>query len=299
MNRISSFLQKIEVFRWTPHLDESLQIIDEQKQCVNDEVLVQLVRMRLIVEKNRDRRASLNDTSEAAGLADDEVALFSDVKTEIFKSSPKDGTHSTASLLYNTFHPKLTHKSVVLLHLYSNELEIAVSSLSFTPSDVKASRQYHLLQALTSINSWFKILFMIPPAGYVSFTFAIFSQISRCLLALYRLAILDVPNWDKNHVQQTANPLSILNRLLNILEQVPAVVGIDNSNYSNGDVFSRSAQILRSLRSDWEVKLGSNDMISVEPCPHDDNGIDMPDAPFFGDDSLYNGWFMELMSSTF
>ncbi|KAB8261634.1 hypothetical protein BDV32DRAFT_148280 [Aspergillus pseudonomiae] len=272
---ISSFFQRIETFRWTTHLDESLQILDEQKQCVNDEILVQLVRMRLIVEKNRTRQVSLHDASEGTGLADDEAALFSNVKAEIFKSSPND---------------------VILLHLYSNELEIAASSLSLTPCDVNASRQDHLFHALTSINSWFNILLMIPPAGYVSFSFAIFSQVSRCLLALYRLATLDAPNWDKNLVQQTANPLSILNRLVNALEQVPAVVGIDNSNYPNGDLFSRSAQILRSLRPEWESKLGSDDMVPVEPSTHDLNGIQMPDASFFGDDSLYDSWFMELMS---
>ncbi|GAB1210516.1 hypothetical protein APSETT445_009310 [Aspergillus pseudonomiae] len=165
---------------------------------------------------------SLHDASEGTGLADDEAALFSNVKAEIFKSSLND--------------------------------------------------------------------------GYVSFSFAIFSQVSRCLLALYRLATLDAPNWDKNLVQQTANPLSILNRLVNALEQVPAVVGIDNSNYPNGDLFSRSAQILRSLRPEWESKLGSDDMVPVEPSTHDLNGIQMPDASFFGDDSLYDSWFMELMS---
>ncbi|KAB8222898.1 hypothetical protein BDV33DRAFT_201036 [Aspergillus novoparasiticus] len=275
---ISSFLQQIETFRWTPHLEESLRILDEQKQCANDEILVQLVRMRLIVEKNRARWTWLNDTSGAVGLAEDAAALLSDVKKEIFKSSAKD---------------------VVLLHLYSNELEITVSFLSFTPSDVKASRQDHLFQALTSISSWFNIFLMIPPAEYVSFTFAILSQISRCLVTLYRLATLDAPNWDKHRAQQTANPLSILDRLVNVLEQVPAVVGIDNSSYPNGDLFSRSAEILRSVRPGWEAKLGSDNMVSVEPSPHDINGIHMPDSSFFGDDSLFDSWFMELMSSTF
>lgn len=299
LNRISSFLQKIETIRWTPHLDESLQIVGEQKECLNDDILVQLVRMRLIVEKNRTRRASLNDTSDAVGPAEDEGALFLDVKVEILESSPRDGTHPIIAFFITIFHPKLTHYSVLLLHLYSNELEIAVSSLSFTPSDVKASRQHHLFQALTSINSWFDILFMIPPAGYISFPFAIFSQVSRCLLSLYRLAILDAPNWNKNHVQQIANPLSILNRLVDTLEQVPAVVGIDNSNYPNGDFFTRSAQMLRSFRPEWEAKLSSDDMVSIEPYPHDVNGIHMPDTSFFGDDSMYDDWFMELMSSTY
>jgi hypothetical protein len=186
-----------------------------------------------------------------------------------------------------------------LLHLYSDELEITIFSLSLTPTDLKRPRLDHLFHALTSINSWFETLLMIPPSGYVSFTFPIFSQISRCLLVLYRLATLDAPNWDKTCVQQTTNPLSILNRLLNKLEQVPTAIGIDNSNYPNGDIFSRSAQILRSLRPEWEAKLGFYNMAPVEPSPYDFNGVNLPDASFFGDDSLYDGWLMELMSSTF
>ena len=77
-------------------MEESLRILDEQKQCANDEILVQLVRMRLIVEKNRARWTWLNDTSGAVGLAEDAAVLLSDVKKEIFKSSAKDGTHFTS-----------------------------------------------------------------------------------------------------------------------------------------------------------------------------------------------------------
>lgn len=125
------------------------------------------------------------------------------------------------------------------------------------------------------------------------------SQVSRCLLALYRLAILDTPNWDKNHVQQTANPLSVLNQPVDALKQVPTVVGIDNSNYPNGDFFSRSAQMLRSFCPEWEAKLGSDDMVCVEPYPHDVNGIHMPGTSLSREDSMYDGWFMELRSSAF
>jgi hypothetical protein len=49
--RISSFLQKMDPLRWTPHMDECLQFIDEAKDCHNDAILVQLVRLQLIVEK--------------------------------------------------------------------------------------------------------------------------------------------------------------------------------------------------------------------------------------------------------
>lgn len=300
VGRVSSFLQKIETLRWTPHLEESLQILESQKECLNDETLVNLVRMRRVVEKYRTRRASSSDLSDTTGLAEDEAALFSEVKEDIFKSSPKDGTCLTHTSHLSSI-PSVNFCLVVLLHLYSDELEIAVSSLSFTPNDLKTSRQDHLFQVLTSINSWFNILFMIPPAGYLSFPFAIFSQFSRCLLSLYRLTCLESPHWDKSHVQKTGNPISIINRLINTLEQVPVIAGIDNTNYPNGDLFSRSAQILRSVRPEWEAKLGSENLIPFDSAPNevDVDGFNMPETSLFGDDILYNGWFMELMSSTF
>jgi hypothetical protein len=49
--RISSFLQKIDALQWTPHMDECLQVLEEAKECLNDRILVQQVRLQLIAEK--------------------------------------------------------------------------------------------------------------------------------------------------------------------------------------------------------------------------------------------------------
>lgn len=139
---------------------------------------------------------------------------------------------------------------------------------------------------------------MIPPAEYVGFTFAIFAQISRCLLILYRIATLGSPAWYEDHLLKTTNPLTLLNRIINSLEQVPIIAELDNREDPDGDVFSRSAKLLRSFQPEWEAKLGSNHMIS-------DNISSMQNVDWmdfsggFGDDIMYNGWFMELMSSTF
>ena len=48
---ISSFLQKIDALRWTPHLDECLEVLSERKESSLDDILVQQVRMQTIVEK--------------------------------------------------------------------------------------------------------------------------------------------------------------------------------------------------------------------------------------------------------
>jgi len=48
---VSSFLQKIDALRWTPHLDECLEVLNEKHESPIDDILVQQVRMQLIVEK--------------------------------------------------------------------------------------------------------------------------------------------------------------------------------------------------------------------------------------------------------
>ena len=50
--------------RWTPHLEESLCVLEESHECLNDEILVQQVRLQLIAEKvaigNWDDKAPLS-----------------------------------------------------------------------------------------------------------------------------------------------------------------------------------------------------------------------------------------------
>jgi hypothetical protein len=48
---ISSYLQKIDSLRWTPHMEGCLQTLAKKQECPTDEVLVQPVRLQLIVEK--------------------------------------------------------------------------------------------------------------------------------------------------------------------------------------------------------------------------------------------------------
>ncbi|KAK9243068.1 hypothetical protein V1506DRAFT_494407 [Lipomyces tetrasporus] len=274
---ISSFLQKIDALHWTPYLDECLQMLDETKECLNDESLVQQVRLQLIAEK------AARSTSYDAGPE----------KTENIPDFHSQLENAKACLL--TASPK---NAVVLLHLYSIELEVALSATFLSSDQITAQQRKSLRKGFESIMSWFDVVFAIPPNGYVGFPFSIFSQLVRCLITLYRLVTLDDPTWDKNQARETAKPLSILNLLISNLEQVPVVAGLDNRDSAEGDVFSRSAQIFRSLRSEWEAKLGLDDMMSsMIPPSQNASDIAFPDA--LGEEILDNDWFMDLLSSTF
>lgn len=49
--RISSYLQRIDALRWTPYLDECLQMLAEKQEYPADTFLVHQVKLQLIVEK--------------------------------------------------------------------------------------------------------------------------------------------------------------------------------------------------------------------------------------------------------
>lgn len=49
--RVASYFQRLESLRWTPYLEECLQVLTETMEYSSDALLVQLVRSQLIVER--------------------------------------------------------------------------------------------------------------------------------------------------------------------------------------------------------------------------------------------------------
>ncbi|KAL9094342.1 MAG: hypothetical protein Q9165_003483 [Trypethelium subeluteriae] len=62
---ISSFLQKIDALRWTPHMDECLRVLDTKKESPNDKILVQLLQLQMIAQRMTE---SVEYTSEPSSL---------------------------------------------------------------------------------------------------------------------------------------------------------------------------------------------------------------------------------------
>ena len=48
---MSTYFQRIDALRWTPYLDECVTVLEEEKECPTDTLLVHLVKLQLIVEK--------------------------------------------------------------------------------------------------------------------------------------------------------------------------------------------------------------------------------------------------------
>ena len=180
----------------------------------------------------------------------------------------------------------------VILHLYSAELETTLSPTLLHTNQLTLQQRKSLNAGLISVKSWFDVFFTITPAAYIGLPFSIFSQLVRCLIALCRLTSLDDLSCDEHGVWKTADPLLILDRVIDNLEQVPILAGLDNSDSPEKDPFSRAAQMFRSLRPVWEAKINPDELSTI-PIPQNINETFPPDAltvEFFDDD-----WLMDLL----
>lgn len=183
---------------------------------------------------------------------------------------------------------------VILLHLYSTELDVALSPSIFHGAQLALHQRKSLYAGLESIKSWFDIFFTITPAAYIGFPFSIFSQLVRSLTTLYRLTTLSDPTWDDNGVWETADLLLILDRVINNMEQVAVLAGLDNRKAPERDIFSRAAQMFRSLRPGWEANLGPHNRLpSTVPTAQNVSDVSLLDA--LGVEFFDNDWLMELL----
>jgi hypothetical protein len=179
----------------------------------------------------------------------------------------------------------------ILLHLYSAEIDTALPPRFLHTNQLTFQQRKSLHAGLESIKSWFDIFLAISPAAYIGFPFSIFSQLVRCITTLCRLTTLDDPSWDQNGVCKTADPFLTLERVINNLDQGAIIAGLGNSESIEKDIFSRAAQMFRSLRPGWEAKrdLGDPSTIPIQQNANDAFAPDALASEFFDD------WLTDLL----
>jgi hypothetical protein len=181
----------------------------------------------------------------------------------------------------------------VLFHLYSAELEVSLP-LTFLHGTTFQPRE-SVDAGLRAIKSWFDTFFMIPVATYAGFPFSILSQLVRCLVTLSRLISQDDSGWIENSVWTTTDALSTMNRVIDNFEQVAELAGLDNSGFPEGDLFSRSAQMLRTIRPGMETHLVQDDLLTIPPPQSVNEMFSSDDFSVMGFD---DEWLMDLLRSS-
>jgi hypothetical protein len=276
-------------------MNECLHVLDEGKQCPNDEILVQLVRLQLIAEKTNlstvydEALESIEHGSESPSLYPETFrSQLQDIKTDLPDQPQIDGKLLSSSC---SMVPAYIVAETVILQLHSTELECALPLKLLYINHPLFKQRKSLNAGLQSIKSWFDVFLSITPAAYFGLPFSIFLQLVRCIATLYLLKTLDGPCWDEG-ILDTVEPLLILDRVINNLEQVPILAGLDNRDSLDADVFSRTAQTFRSLRPGWEARMGPGDLSTSSISE-----IFPPNA--FEFEFLDNDWLIDVLPTNY
>ncbi|KAL2864261.1 Zn(II)2Cys6 transcription factor domain-containing protein [Aspergillus lucknowensis] len=240
---ISTSMQITDALRWTPFMDECLETLEEQQECLNDEILAQQVRLQLVTQE-------LNSGPLAATL---------------------NSTHALPAFYLRSMHAQLqsgqprlapdsqSYRILLLHHHYTALILNEATTLTKNPLDSRSlnfQQLEHLHACLEATKAWFDLFLTIPPAEYIGFPFSIFAQLEHNLLILYQMSTLEDPSWDTSTVRQKIDVLSTLDTVIQNMSQAAALAALDDE--PNSDIISQLAKMYRPVRISWATNLGAD-----------------------------------------
>jgi len=249
-------------------MDECLDVLADADEYPTDDILIQLVRMQLVADKavqvsTHDEEVGANGPIRTPPALY-RVALQAQLQ-EVEKSLPRDFRHEVIPLHFH------------IAALAVNELGSLKSSPASSHLDIQDVESNYA--SLRSLKSWFDLFFAIPPSRYTGFPFSIYSQILRCIMALYRLSTLDDPAWDKRVARNTAD--------------IPLIIQQLAANLRASDVYPRYAEAFDVKRAVWENKVAAMTANPAEPVVRD---TDM-DLPNLNMDIPSDWWGSEIFTA--
>ncbi|KAJ5185208.1 Cytochrome P450 [Penicillium cf. griseofulvum] len=273
-------MSRIDAMRWTPHMEESLSILAEAKDCPQDELLIVQVKIHLVLDQvyqlRRDGEASVS------------LAFYLDA----FKKQ--------LDTVKSQIPPHLQQHRVVLMYLYN--AEIIINELSMGAPAIANSLDLHRLDSLyTSLQAskgWLDVWLELEGEEYLQLSCVIFFQFTRAIVTLYKLTVLEDPLWSKNMVRDTANILEYLNRNEAVIRKCPDYITFDESKEMN--LLEKGLGIIQGMRMNWEPKLTEMWYPNIPANNGIDSGMIQSDAilpdimPLGGIDE---SWMMDFLGS--
>lgn len=232
-------LRKGSPLRWTAYSAECLRIIETEKEYETDELLIQLVKLRLICGRVRDFPWS----SVVADTTTKAPAMF-------YLKSLEAELQDFKSNIPNS----LSNNKALLIALHSTELTIYEVGLSQSHDNFnkQENRRIECLWAcFNAVKSLFDVFLDISPAGYVGFSSMIYSNILQGLLVMQRLSTFEHAEWDRALVREHLNVSAILEESEKRFALVKEAAGLDDGGATNVDSFTDMASRVRFVKMLW------------------------------------------------
>lgn len=245
---------RIDALRWNPHMEESLTVLMEAKECVEDELLVSLVKIQLVMDKVYHLRRDGDNKTPSLFYTKAFQSQLQSVKEQIPQHLRQDSESTYIDRVADSF-ILIQSTEAILLYLANAEIvihEVAIQTPSL-PNAPELHRLESLCTSLQASKSWLDIWLSITPEQYMGIPFTMYFQFSRALVSLYKLSTLDDPAWDRNMVRNTANVLEILDRVQYMMKRCADHLAVPSELEWN--IFEKAVKMVQSIKQSWEPKL--------------------------------------------
>ncbi|KAI1215166.1 uncharacterized protein F4807DRAFT_23873 [Annulohypoxylon truncatum] len=257
---ISNFL-RTQTMRWTPHMEDSLQKLATSPETIHDELLVAMVRTYRIQE----------DVAQITWRAADHSGNSATLKNPPFIYVKALRTNLEA--VKRELPAVLRDNKVFLSHYYAAEIAIAdmclwnvnpwLTAHPPRPAPVtgssggidmgKLDAYYSSLQASkASLENFLSFA----PGEYMCLSMPLTLHFGRATQTVYRLMVVDDPEWDRAIVKNSIDLMSVMDRAATRFLQVPQICGIDTADDpDNLDYYTKAANALRATIPSWTATL--------------------------------------------
>ncbi|CAG8043814.1 unnamed protein product [Penicillium olsonii] len=271
-------LSRIDAMRWTPHMEESLSVLTEAKECLEDEILVAMVKIYLVL----DRMYHVRRDGETINPPSFYLKTF-----QMQLDAVKQEIPGNVQL----------HRAIQL-YFYSAEFTINELALdpSVTPHLPDLERIERLYASLLATQSWLDVWLDLKAVEYMQVSSVVFFQWARAILNLYRLTTLEDPAWSKSFVQETANILDFLNSAIAAVKEYPEYLHSEEGRDIN--LLEKGLKMMEALKSNWEPKLFDLWGMSMPANEIDENLIQPNALPPGYLHPIDEAWMMEFLGAT-
>ncbi|KAL8974781.1 MAG: hypothetical protein Q9197_000989 [Variospora fuerteventurae] len=221
----------------------------EQKEFASDELLVPLLRSRLLVEK--------------IGGVPWSGVTEGDHLTKPLAMSYLKSLQAQLRALKSCKLSEPTDQKTLLLQLHITDL--AIHEIGFSQGqDLFTGQSNHrfecLCACLQAIKDWVDVFLSIPPAQYVGFSACIYAMMGRCLIDLWRLSTCEHPEWDHSLVRESLDVWSVFEQTERNFSRVKEAAGLDLGGSHDCDFFTIMASRLRSMKVSWNAVNASTEL---------------------------------------
>ncbi|RFU74732.1 znii2cys6 transcription factor [Trichoderma arundinaceum] len=240
----SAFLGKMETLVWTHHMQESLEIMESEKEYPSDETLVSLVKLQLVGEEAR-KLIVCDFVGRDFGRTDPDKP-----PTYVFKRS----LLLQLQKIRETLPPGAASKALIQMHLFSTETQILSVGLFGGTRIPDTPRIDAMYASLLAARAWYETLFSVPLTDFVGMPFPIYVELSQIHALLYRLTTVEDPVWDKEIVRNTADLGTYLERTVDLFTKAEALYPL-RGGPEDVSIFGKCTKVLRNVRTTWEPAL--------------------------------------------